>query len=102
MDKILSVCGLLCNECQYLNNCQGCHIVKGSTFWAKDIMPDKICPLYTCAVVENRYDNCGQCGKLPCGKFNDLKDPNISEEQHKKSIEERAARLKNSITHGHR
>lgn len=95
MNQIVSACGLVCSECEYYNkNCSGCHAVKGSTFWAKNAMPDKICPLYKCAVIDKNYDNCGHCSELPCGKFRDLKDPNISVEQHEKSITERVARLK--------
>ena len=94
MDQILSTCGLLCNECDYFNNaCQGCHAVKGATFWAKE-MPDKLCPLFKCSVIDRKYSSCGQCAELPCKKFTDLKDPNISEEQHVKSINERVARLR--------
>ena len=33
---ILSACGLKCDECEFFNKtCTGCHMVKGSTFWAK-------------------------------------------------------------------
>lgn len=95
MNKIISACGLLCEDCDYFNNdCQGCYIVKGSTFWAKEIMPDKICPLYKCSIIDRKYNNCGQCSELPCQKFIDLKDPNISDERHNKSIDERVSRLK--------
>lgn len=94
MNQLVSVCGLLCSECDYFNNtCNGCYAVKGSTFWAQEAMPDKLCPLYKCATIERNFNSCGQCKELPCGKFLDLKDPNISDEQHKKSIKERVARL---------
>ncbi len=95
MDQIISACGLLCNECRYFNaDCGGCYSVKGSTFWAKSMMPDNICPLYKCSVMDKQFSHCGQCPDLPCKKFNDLKDPNISEEQHEKLISERVSRLK--------
>ena len=93
---ILSACGLACDTCNFYNNqCTGCHEVKGSTFWAKDMMPDKTCPLYKCSVMDKKYHNCGQCGELPCDKFSALKDPNISEEEHKKALVERVNRLRN-------
>ena len=57
-------------------------------------MQDKLCPLYQCAVIDKKYKHCEQCVELPCKKFNDLKDPNISVEQHNKSINERVLRLK--------
>jgi len=95
MSQILSVCGILCSKCDYFkNNCQGCYKVKGSTFWAKEAMPDKVCPLYKCAIMDKKYHNCGQCSEVPCKKFIDLKDPKISIKQHNKSIDERVSRLK--------
>ncbi|HOT45475.1 MAG TPA: DUF3795 domain-containing protein [Spirochaetota bacterium] len=95
MSQIISACGLLCNECGFFGKrCDGCCAVKGETFWAKKATPDRICPLYKCSVVERKYDNCGRCAELPCGKFTGLKDPNISEEQHARSIQERVSRLK--------
>jgi len=81
MNQILSACGLLCDKCEYFDNhCGGCYTVKGSTFWAKEAMPDRICPLYKCSVIDHKYNHCGQCVELPCKKFTDLRDPNISEE----------------------
>ena len=95
MNQLLSVCGLLCNDCGYFSReCNGCYAVRGQTFWAKQIMPEKICPLYKCAVIDKKYNNCGECPELPCKKFTDLKDPDISDERHKKSISERISRLK--------
>jgi len=98
MTQVLSVCGLLCDQCEYFNShCKGCQTVSGSTFWAKAVFPDKICPLYQCAVMERRYSYCGQCPELPCKKYADLRDPNISEEEHYQSIKERASRLKQMV-----
>jgi len=92
---MLSPCGLLCTDCEYLNqSCNGCDAVQGSPFWTLEIFPDKICPLYRCAIKEKEYDSCGQCPELPCRSFNELKDPDITMEQHIKSVEERVARLK--------
>ncbi len=92
----LSSCGLLCDKCEfYGNKCNGCHAVQGSTFWAKNMMPDKTCPLFKCAK-EKGYKSCGQCSELPCKTFLEMKDPNSTEEQHKKSIQERVERLKNN------
>ena len=37
---ILSTCGLKCDECEFYNKtCTGCRNVKGSTFWAVEMMP---------------------------------------------------------------
>ena len=95
MKQLLSACGLLCDKCHFFNKeCSGCYSVKGSTFWAKAMMPNQICPLYKCSIVDKRCENCGQCLELPCKIYTELKDPNITDEEHKKSIQERVNRLK--------
>jgi hypothetical protein len=94
MKQDLSICGLLCNECEhYGNKCKGCRAVRGSTFWAKQMMPDKTCPLYKCCAGK-KYKDCGQCKELPCKVFREMKDPNTTEAQHQKSLRDRVARLK--------
>jgi hypothetical protein len=94
---ILSACGLKCDECEFFNkSCTGCINVKGSTFWAKEMMPDKTCPLYNCSVNIKKFRNCGDCGELPCKMFLNMKDPNSTEEEHQKSIQTRVAALKSS------
>ena len=43
----ISVCGLICSDCQFYNNlCAGCYKVKGKPFWAKDHTLKKICPIF--------------------------------------------------------
>ena len=92
---ILSSCGLKCDECEFFNKtCAGCHNVKGSTFWAKEMMPSKVCPLYDCAVNQRKYKDCGQCAELPCGTFLQMKDPNSTDEEHQKSLGIRVALLR--------
>jgi hypothetical protein len=93
---ILSNCGLVCSECEFFGKtCDGCHAVKGQTFWAKEVMPDKTCPLYQCAVNEKGFAHCGQCSELPCATFLRMKDPNSTDEEHQKALVERVNRLKN-------
>lgn len=92
---ILSACGLICDECEYFNNtCTGCINVKGSTFWAVEMLPDKVCPLYDCSVNRNSFRNCGDCGELPCKMFREMKDPSLSDEEHQKSIVTRVSALR--------
>jgi len=92
---VLSACGLICDECEFYNKtCTGCINVKGSTFWAKEMMPIKVCPLYDCSVNKKSYKNCGDCHELPCKMFREMKDPNSSEEEHQKSLITRAERLR--------
>jgi hypothetical protein len=41
---ILSSCGLDCSTCEFFSKtCAGCIEIKGSTFWAKEMMPGKVC-----------------------------------------------------------
>ena len=91
---ILSACGLKCDECEFFNTtCTGCMSVKGSTFWAKEMMPNKTCPLYDCSVNTKKFNNCGDCAELPCKMFREMKDPNSTDEEHQKSIQARVAAL---------
>lgn len=92
---ILSACGLKCDECEYFNKtCAGCHKVAGSTFWAKEMMPSGVCPLYDCSVRKKGYRDCGDCAELPCGLFVQMKDPNSTEEEHLKALGARGSLLK--------
>lgn len=84
---LLSACGLICDECEYFNKtCSGCIDVKGATFWAKEMVPGKVCPMYDCAVNKKEFKNCGGCSELPCKLFYDMKDPKSTDEEHQKSI----------------
>ena len=94
---ILSACGLICDECEYFPlTCHGCHEVEGSTFWAKEMMPNKICPLYDCGVNHRGYKDCGECAELPCKIFREMKDPDTSDEEHLHMLEVRVNSLKGS------
>jgi len=92
---MISACGLVCTNCPFYNNpCIGCFKVKGKTFWAIDHLPEKICPLFDCSINQHSFSSCGDCYELPCKKFNDLKDPSISDEEHIDSIQKRVEILK--------
>ncbi|MCE5348181.1 MAG: DUF3795 domain-containing protein [Bacteroidales bacterium] len=92
---ILSTCGLKCDECEHFGvTCTGCINLKGSTFWAKEMMPDKVCPLYNCSVNTKKLKDCGDCSDLPCKMFMEMKDPNSTDEEHQKSLKMRVALLR--------
>jgi hypothetical protein len=92
---ILSACGLICDECEfYKKECDGCIAVKGQTFWAREMMPDRTCPLFNCSVNVKGFGSCGDCNELPCKLFREMKDPNSTEEQHQLSLVQRVERLK--------
>jgi hypothetical protein len=85
---MLCVCGADCEGCKELGkSCLGCNKIKGQVFWATRFNAD-ICPIYKC-VEERGYLNCGDCPRLPCQTWIDLRDPSQSEEDHQKSIRER-------------
>ena len=91
----LSACGLVCDECEFFNvTCTGCHNVKGSTFWAIEMMPGKVCPLYDCSVNKKKFRDCGDCSELPCKMFREMKDPKTSKEEHQKMLLVRVSALK--------
>jgi hypothetical protein len=92
---ILSTCGLKCDECKFYNKtCSGCRNVKGSTFWAIEMMPAKVCPLYDCAVNQRGFRDCGDCSELPCATFLQMKDPATTDEEHQRMIGVRVSLLR--------
>ena len=92
---ILSACGLICDECEFFNKtCTGCIKVKGSTFWAVEMLPARVCPMYDCSVNKKGYTNCGECSDLPCKIFLEMKDPKSTEEEHQQSIKTRVSLLR--------
>ena len=96
--QIISACGLVCSDCEFFGNkCAGCYAVKGSTFWAQEMMPSKVCPLFDCSVSQRGYHSCGNCAELPCATFLQMKDPNSSDEEHQKMLVIRKERLKQNL-----
>ena len=94
-NKIISACGLICSDCEFFEKqCGGCYTVKGSTFWANEMMPTKICPLFDCSVNTRGHKSCGDCDELPCSTFLQMKDPSQSDEEHEKTLKIRIERLK--------
>lgn len=86
---LISPCGLVCSECRFFDNlCAGCHQVQGKTFWAAEHTEEGVCPLFACSA-ERGLNSCGVCPELPCRKFYDLKDPDLSDEAHKEMIQKR-------------
>lgn len=77
----------------YQINCAGCSELEGKVYWTKYVNL-KICPLYDCPVNKHKYKTCAECKDIPCKKWRDLKDPNISDKVFDKEIEERLAVLK--------
>lgn len=96
MNGLLSVCGCECSDCDYFEKkeCKGCNQVQGKVWWIGYVNAAS-CPIYDCVNNTKKVDSCGLCSELPCKLWYDLKDPNLTDEQHNQSIVERAERLKN-------
>jgi len=86
----ISACGLICDNCQFFSKeCEGCHAAKGKPFWTAFKNNVSVCSIYDCSVNRKGLKDCGLCDSLPCRIYFDLKDPNITEEQHLESIKAR-------------
>jgi len=94
---LISACGLVCSDCPFFKKpCSGCFEVKGKPFWAKEATPNGVCQLFDCSLINHGYRSCGDCSELPCQMFLDLKDPNISQKEHEKSIAKRIEILRST------
>jgi hypothetical protein len=94
MSKTLSACGIICEECHFHGKeCKGCDEIKGKIFWAIHVSKRGVCPIYECAVERKKYSNCAECIDLPCKIYFAIKDPSMTDEEHKKGIERRVGRL---------
>jgi hypothetical protein len=90
---MISVCGVKCADCPHFGqDCAGCDALAGRVFWAPYVGADT-CPIYEC-VREKSYRNCGDCPRVPCDTWVNLKDPAWSDAEHEKSIRDRLAVLK--------
>ena len=88
------VCGLYCGSCEFLGDkCKGCGYVAGKPLWT-DHIRTKVCPLYDCCRNQRQLEHCGLCEDIPCETFLALRDPNMSDEDFQKSLEQRQRELK--------
>jgi len=93
---MLSVCGIDCGMCPSLfKECHGgCQAVAGKVYWTKQVGVT-VCQLYQC-VTDKKISDCGACEKLPCEMWFSLKDPSLTDEEHRVSIKDRVVRLKSA------
>jgi len=90
----VSACGLICSECQYFEKeCPGCYESEGKPFWTAGT-PAGICTLFDCSIHKKKYRDCGDCPTLPCTMFVELKDPSISDAEHRENLGKRVATLR--------
>ncbi len=92
---VVCVCGSDCDSCEAFKAslCKGCNQTHGKIFWA-NMLGKEICPIYDCAVNNKKFTNCSPCKELPCKIFYDVKEPNTTQEEHRKGVERRVGRLK--------
>lgn len=71
--------------------CKGCQAEEGKVFWTKLFdMPS--CAIYLCAK-EKGFTSCGDCQKRPCSLWTSTREPNVSDEDFEKQIEDRLNNL---------
>jgi hypothetical protein len=88
------VCGIYCGSCDFLGErCKGCGYEDGKPFWTLE-MPARICPLHDCCRNQRQLEHCGVCDDFPCATFLDLRDPDMSDEAFRKSLEDRQKELR--------
>ena len=84
-------CGTECSACSLHGSvCTGCNEACGKVFHADG----KACPIYACCVNKHRFTNCASCDSVPCGIWQATRDPSMTDEQFRKSIEDRVSALK--------
>ena len=92
----LSVCGTNCSACPLHGNlCTGCNETCGKVFHCA---PGKPCAIYACCVNKHRYATCASCDRMPCEVWQSVRDPSMTDEQFRKSVEERTATLRSTGT----
>ncbi len=92
---IINACGRICEECDtYRVDCFGCYSRRQS---APVETEEGMCPIYEC--VMGRYPesrSCSDCPELPCPRYGQCIDLNLSDEESRQEILSRVKLLKSS------
>lgn len=76
----INPCGTYCGNCEdYGVVCDGCRNRNGKPIWYHLYSKKEPCSYYTC-VEKNTYHDCSQCQQVPCSKFFEYPDPNMSDD----------------------
>lgn len=87
----LSCCGAECRKCSLFGAiCPGCNKACGKVFHAPN---GKACPIYACSVRKNGFVTCRECSQLPCDIWHAVRDPQLSDQEFARSIQERIGKL---------
>lgn len=93
MERIVSCCGVVCSQCEYHPQaCDGCPVIEGKVFWLQYTGGER-CEIYDCCVRKRGLAHCGQCGELPCGRY-DPDDPTKSAEENRRVFEAQMTQLR--------
>ena len=60
----------------------------GKPFWTAQI-PIGVCPLHDCCRNLKKLEHCGLCEEFPCDSFLELRDPNMTDEEFERYLDER-------------
>ncbi len=89
-EKFMSVCGTDCGKCEFWGSmCKGCNELCGKVFHSPGG-----CAIYLCCREKRGLKSCGKCGDFPCNVWQKTRAPSYSDEEFKKSMEERVRNLK--------
>ena len=92
--KYAPACGIYCGSCRFLGErCKGCGYVDGKPFWTVQI-PTGVCPFHDCCRNQRQLEHCGMCDDFPCKMFADIRDPDMSDEEFRNSLDDRLRALK--------
>ncbi len=95
----IACCGADCDACKYPDGCPGCREVAGKPFWTAYVNIT-VCPVYDCCVRERGRFSCGGCPEYPCKHHFAYPDPYMSEEEQKKTQEEKMKNLREAGSAG--
>lgn len=77
---VINPCGTYCGKCEdYGVVCDGCRNRKGSPIWYQLFSKKETCEYYVCTE-KNKFHDCSQCQQVPCTKYFDYPDPNMTDE----------------------
>lgn len=94
----LSCCGTNCQDCPaYPAECEGCAALKGRPAWVRE-SGGAACPFYACCVEGKGLKTCGQCAGMPCGLFEQTRDPSLSDQAFEAELRARVRALKQQAT----
>ena len=89
--KSVSCCGTDCSACEYRTTlCGGCNETGGMPFHCET----EPCSIYKCVILEKGLKNCAQCREVPCGIWQETRDPRFSDEAFAENIRQRLELLK--------